>query len=347
MSVMTARFASFAFAFAFVVFVAPALAQPSCIGDCDLSGEVTVDEIVTLVNLALNGGVEGCAAGDGNSDGSITVEEVVAAVNNALSGCPTLGEGLGVRRFSLSSESRLELLGLPIVLSTNDFTGFFDLEAGPADSAGVRPLHLTAASEFVQIVLTPPIGGPVVICVQPLVEAFPLQGIGTLACQSSNFGGLELIQDHNITDTDPTCESGTPDTNPFHPGVCNGPTIANLVPGSTGPGAASIAPAPDSMLGGLPVSITIEAAAPCGDEGVEPIEAPFALNTVLGRATVLNAGNIAGNTLTAERTGVNFDCANWTQEDGPGTFVLVVPLVDFDTGVLGMVDGAISFQLTD
>ena len=66
---------------------APAAAQP-CIGDCGGDGLVTVDEIVTLVNLALTGGTAGCGAGDGNLDGSITVDEVITAVNFALTGCP-------------------------------------------------------------------------------------------------------------------------------------------------------------------------------------------------------------------------------------------------------------------
>lgn len=65
----------------------PASAQ-ACVGDCNGSGDVTVDEIVTMVNLALNGGVQGCAAGDANGDGQITVDEIITAVNNALTGCP-------------------------------------------------------------------------------------------------------------------------------------------------------------------------------------------------------------------------------------------------------------------
>src|SRR6188768_3087935 len=58
-----------------------------CVGDCNDSGDVTVDEIVTMVNAALQGGVGGCPNGDGNMDGSITVDEIVSAVNNALNGC--------------------------------------------------------------------------------------------------------------------------------------------------------------------------------------------------------------------------------------------------------------------
>lgn len=61
----------------------------ACIGDCDGNSAVTVDEIITMVNIALgNQNVSSCLAGDGNSDGLITVDEIVSAVTNALNGCP-------------------------------------------------------------------------------------------------------------------------------------------------------------------------------------------------------------------------------------------------------------------
>jgi Ca2+-binding EF-hand superfamily protein len=60
-----------------------------CVGDCDGSYTVTVDEILTLVNIALgNGDISTCLAGDANHDGKITVDEILTAVNNALNGCP-------------------------------------------------------------------------------------------------------------------------------------------------------------------------------------------------------------------------------------------------------------------
>jgi hypothetical protein len=59
-----------------------------CIGDCDESGDVTVDEILTMVNIALgNAPVADCLSGDANNDTQITVDEILSAVNNALNGC--------------------------------------------------------------------------------------------------------------------------------------------------------------------------------------------------------------------------------------------------------------------
>ena len=49
---------------------------------------MSVDEVLTLVNLALGtGGTRKCTAGDVNRDGRITVDEILNAVANALSGC--------------------------------------------------------------------------------------------------------------------------------------------------------------------------------------------------------------------------------------------------------------------
>jgi hypothetical protein len=64
-------------------------AWAQCRGDCDGNGQTTVDEIVTLVNIALGTiAVINCTGGDVNGDGRITVDEILSAVTDALSGCP-------------------------------------------------------------------------------------------------------------------------------------------------------------------------------------------------------------------------------------------------------------------
>ncbi|MBI4518996.1 MAG: hypothetical protein HY699_24660 [Deltaproteobacteria bacterium] len=61
---------------------------PGCTGDCDGDGNVTVDELVTGVNIALGTfSDEPCPVFDANLDGEVTVDELVMAVNNALNGC--------------------------------------------------------------------------------------------------------------------------------------------------------------------------------------------------------------------------------------------------------------------
>jgi hypothetical protein len=62
---------------------------PACTGDCRGDNRVTVDEILTMVNIALgNAEMSECDIGDSNNDGQITVDEILQAVNNALNGCP-------------------------------------------------------------------------------------------------------------------------------------------------------------------------------------------------------------------------------------------------------------------
>jgi hypothetical protein len=62
--------------------------RAQCAGDCGGDGAVSVDEIVTLVNIALGIlGVDRCDAGDLNGDGQITVDEILSAVADALGGC--------------------------------------------------------------------------------------------------------------------------------------------------------------------------------------------------------------------------------------------------------------------
>lgn len=63
----------------------------ACAGDCNGDGRVPVDEVLTLVNIAVgNTLIAACEAGDANHDGQITVDEILAAVNAALTGCPPL-----------------------------------------------------------------------------------------------------------------------------------------------------------------------------------------------------------------------------------------------------------------
>ena len=68
----------------------------SCVGDCDGSGEVTVDEVVRLVAIALEVlPLERCPVGDRDGNGRITIDEIVAAVTHLLAGCDETGGQAG------------------------------------------------------------------------------------------------------------------------------------------------------------------------------------------------------------------------------------------------------------
>jgi len=62
---------------------------PPCIGDCDGSGDVAVDELITMVNIALgNASPSTCPLGYAIGSGDLAVNEIIQAVNNALNECP-------------------------------------------------------------------------------------------------------------------------------------------------------------------------------------------------------------------------------------------------------------------
>lgn len=66
------------------------IAASACAGDCDGSGDVTVDEIVRGVSIALgNAALSECEAMDRDRSGTVTVDEIITALVHALSGCPT------------------------------------------------------------------------------------------------------------------------------------------------------------------------------------------------------------------------------------------------------------------
>jgi hypothetical protein len=63
-----------------------------CAGDCNTDGTVTVDDLLTLVNVARGALDPGaCMPGDANNDHQITVDDILTAVRNALSGCGSGG----------------------------------------------------------------------------------------------------------------------------------------------------------------------------------------------------------------------------------------------------------------
>jgi hypothetical protein len=63
--------------------------QSACVGDCNGDGEVTVDELIKGVNIALgNIPLEMCPVFDTNNSGEVEITELIVGVNNALNGCP-------------------------------------------------------------------------------------------------------------------------------------------------------------------------------------------------------------------------------------------------------------------
>lgn len=65
---------------------ATAAASP-CVGDCDGGGSVTVDEIITLVNIALDNAQPSACPNGVPSGAEVNIAIILQAVNDALNGC--------------------------------------------------------------------------------------------------------------------------------------------------------------------------------------------------------------------------------------------------------------------
>ena len=67
----------------------PTRTPGGCAGDCNGDGEVTINELIGLVNTSLGDAPLTCPSDDLNGDGEIEIDELLVAVHNALVGCPS------------------------------------------------------------------------------------------------------------------------------------------------------------------------------------------------------------------------------------------------------------------
>ncbi len=73
-------------ALAIAALAAPAGAQ--CVGDCNGDGSVTINELITGVNIALGSSpITACPSFDSSGDGTVAINELIIGVNNALGTC--------------------------------------------------------------------------------------------------------------------------------------------------------------------------------------------------------------------------------------------------------------------
>ncbi len=88
-----------------------------------------------------------------------------------------------------------------------------------------------------------------------------------------------------------------------------------------------LAPFPQLQLNGLPVRLSIQSSLPCVDPGPSA-DLTIAFTTGTSEATILDANDTSGDSLTLAVQGQNFSCANWQAADAPGRFVLTAPTLD-------------------
>ncbi len=61
----------------------------TCPGDCDFDGSLTVDELVTGINIALGSAtLAHCLGFDSSGEGQVSVDEIIINIGLALGGCP-------------------------------------------------------------------------------------------------------------------------------------------------------------------------------------------------------------------------------------------------------------------
>jgi len=244
---------------------------------------------------------------------------------------PPLPTGpLGRRRFSIDPSS--SFLRSVTVFGPDEavgFSGFIDLEATAVDPAtGQARVDVVGASEL--ITLDGVSGaGPIVICVRPRQDQFPVVGAGVVDCDGGTAFGYSLAYDHDIgtvgvsgfTAQQCTAAMGVVEGSP-HAGVCNSGPMVGSSSEDTGPGGLILAQIPGVGNPGFMVSITTETSLPCGDEGPPVFEGALPLTTGRIVTTLHDVDDVPGAMLQAGTIGSNFSCANWRQENGPGTLTL-------------------------
>ncbi|MBX3025908.1 hypothetical protein KF840_13455 [bacterium] len=221
-----------------VVFASLAWSAPArsttCPGDCNGDGQVAINELITLINVALgNSPIGVCDAFC--SDAPLDISCLIRMVNNALDGCPlvptptatgipvgtstatatpaptnTPGGPLGVRHFSLDpARSRLvATIAQGFDFPTTGFTGFLELSAGAPDrNTGITFVDLLDASDF--LALSIPASGSAV-CIKVDRSQLPVRNAGILACNGGVSLGLSLTQDRNLGVAD-ACLGGPSD----------------------------------------------------------------------------------------------------------------------------------------
>ena len=336
----------------------------SCPGDCDRNGEVSIDELIKGVAIALGEtALGGCFDADANGDGHVRINELIKGVRSALDGCPhtptvtvspsatgtptetgtatatatgtatptptptATVSGLGVRHFSIRKETSTftTVLGAEAVISVPGFEGYLDLAARTPDSVtGLALIDVTGASPYIALDLNPG-----VICIRPIV---PAAAAGVIACNGGVDLGRRTTQDHllgevgvdGFTAQACTAADGAVEQQ-IHPNVCNGPVeVGPSGESDSGVGAVLIGPDAQLSAQGLPAELTFETALPCGDEG-PGVARQFGFVSALSRTEILNADKVIGQLLAHEQRGENFSCDNWTQENGPGRLVLGFP----------------------
>lgn len=210
--------------------------------------------------------------------------------------------GLGIRVFTVmrpGSEFRTSALaGFDVSLDPWR-PGPLRLEAGIPNASGVASLTLVE-----DVILGWPVLDNSVAC----MKFFAAGSAGTVSCNGGVPQSVAVTQDSNG------------DQNP-------GPLMTLTGQGSNSPAGSASLTLNRSVVN-LPVG---SEPADCDSANFAVLE-PAAFTTDVASGTVFNAVQ-SGGTISLEATGSPFDCADWTNPDGPG--ILIDPVIGLDVEPVG------------
>lgn len=176
---------------------------PSCQGDCNADGQVSVDELLLGVSMALGPSANHlCRAFDRNRDDRVSVDEVVAGVGAALTGCDSVATraellvaGTGSDRvlvYDLESGNRLDSLRV-------DDAGFFQPRGVAAGPDGSVYVGVTSGSNEDAVVRFERVTGNIETVVRPnsgrviRPEGLAFGPEGDLYVSSRNLGRVQTF----------------------------------------------------------------------------------------------------------------------------------------------------------
>lgn len=133
-----------------LTFAAGQARAQTCVGDCNSDGQVSINELIKGVNIALDRApLSDCPVFDADGNGSVAVNELITAVQRALAGCQCgaqLGEGnAALARGDLRSAATS--FGAAAAACPGDATARFlaAMSQGPANALDSSEAHDLAA----------------------------------------------------------------------------------------------------------------------------------------------------------------------------------------------------------
>jgi hypothetical protein len=338
----------------------PAPPAPSCVGDCSGNAQVTVDDILTMVNIALgNADVITCDAGDGNQDGQITVDEILTAVYNALNGCPPPGTPTETPPATLTPTPWPSPtscgVSAPVVNPVTSPTDLLEqVITGSARVTGARYLSIFSEAGIFNFdcYSTPPVCGSFAVPI-PLVpnqtnhltvcdvNRIYCGGESTIACTQVDWTGapLEIVQISAATPTPtptvlvyctpPQCQAGEVF---YCPGECPGGCGTQCGTPTPVPATSTATPTPSPTLAWTPSPTA------CGVE--TPLVDPIISPTNLVQQTITGTARLTGaRFLEISSEAGAFGCDSPGSSCTAGSFAIAVALLPNQTNHLTVCEG--------